>query len=268
MGNREIAVPTLAKIRDGVRGVATALVPASARDWVRAQQRRFGIMQSVPVGKVDFGSLNRLDPISPVFGKDRDLLTIERYYIEQFLGEHSADVKGRTLEMGDPAYTIKFGGDRVTQPDVLSYVPGNPQATIVADLTDAPHIPTGSFDCIIITQTLQMIFEIEKCVAELHRILKPGGIVLATSHGMSRVARREGVDDWGEYWHFTSQSKRKLFSAIFGAGNVRIQTYGNVLSCVANLHGLAAREIKPEQIDYNDPNYELLICVRAVKNAT
>ena len=257
-------MPIIAKARDAVRAVATKVLPASTRDWLREQQRRLGL-QSVPVGSVDFGSLDRLSPISPIFGKDRDLLSVERYYIEQFLGKYAADVKGRTLEMGDPAYTIKFGGDRVTQPDVLNYVEGNPQATIVADLTNAPNIPTGSFDCIIITQTLQMIFEIEKCIAELHRILKPGGVVLATSHGMSRVARREGVDDWGEYWHFTSQSKRKLFGAAFGRENVSVETYGNVLSCVANLHGLAARELKPEQIDFNDPNYELLVCARAVK---
>ncbi len=257
-------MPIIAKFRDSARAVATAVLPGSTRDWLRAQQRRLGL-QAVPVGSVNFGSLDRLSPISPIFGKDRDLLTIERYYIEQFLGKYSADVKGRTLEMGDPAYTIKFGGDRVTQPDVLNYVEGNPQATIVADLTDARNIADDTFDCIIITQTLQMIFEIDKCIAELRRILKPGGVVLATSHGMSRVARREGVDDWGEYWHFTSQSKRRLFGTVFGKDNVTVETYGNVMSCVANLHGLGAREIKPEQIDYNDPNYELIVCARAVK---
>lgn len=257
-------MPIMAKISEKVRDIAVALLPASTRDRIRAAQRRLGL-QAVPVGSVTFGSLDRLDPISAIFGKDRDLLTIERYYIEQFLGEHSADVKGRTLEMGDPAYTIKFGGDRVTQPDVLNYVEGNPKATIVADLTNAPHIPDNTFDCIIITQTLQMIFEIEKCIKELHRILKPGGVVLATSHGMSRVARREGVDDWGEYWHFTSQSKRRLFGDVFGRENVKVQTYGNVLSCVANLHGLGAGEIRRDQIDYNDPNYELIVCARAVK---
>ncbi len=259
-------MPIIAKLRDGIRAVATAALPGETREWLRAQQRRFGL-QSVPVGSVDFGSLDRLSPISPIFGKDRDLLTIERYYIEQFLGKYAADVKGRTLEMGDPAYTIKFGGDRVTQPDVLNYVEGNPQATIVADLTNAHNIETGTFDCIIITQTLQMIYEIEQAVSELHRILKPGGVVLVTSHGMSRVARREGVDDWGEYWHFTSQSKKRLFHPVFGKDNVSVETYGNVMSCVANLHGLGAGEIKPDQIDYNDPNYELLVCVRAVKAA-
>lgn len=257
-------MPVIAKVRDAARGVATALLPLGLREWMRGVQRRYRL-QAVPVGSVDFGSLRRLSPISPIFGKDRDLVSVERYYIERFLADHAADIRGRTLEMGDPAYTLRFGGDRVTQPDVLHYVPGNPQATVVADLTDAPHIPDDSFDCIIITQTLQMIFEADAAIRTLHRILKPGGVVLATSHGMSRVARREGVDDWGEYWHFTSQSSKRLFRAAFGKDNVEVTTYGNVLACVANLHGLAASEIDPAEIDYNDPNYELIVCVRAVK---
>ncbi|MEO5701567.1 MAG: methyltransferase domain-containing protein [Casimicrobiaceae bacterium] len=256
-------MPLAARIRDFVRGAATAALPLDLRLWLRAQQRRFRL-QGVRVGSVDFGSMRRLAPISPIFGKDRDLVSVERYYIEAFLAAHAADVRGHCLEMGDPTYIRRFGHDRVTRADVLHYVPGNPQATIVADLVAAPEIPDGQFDCIIITQTLQMIYEVEAAIRTLHRILRPGGVVLATSHGISRVARREGVDDWGEYWHFTSQSSRRLFRAVFGE-DVTVQPYGNVLSTIASLHGLAARELEPEELAHADPNYELILGVRAVK---
>ncbi|MEP7205983.1 MAG: methyltransferase domain-containing protein [Casimicrobiaceae bacterium] len=257
-------MPALSKLRDHLRTIATTALPLDVRLWARAQQRRFGL-QAVKVGSVEFGTLRRLSPISPIFGKDRDLVSVERHYIERFLGEHAGDVRGRTLEMGDPAYTMKFGGDRVTQADVLHYVAGNPQATFVADLTDAPGIPDDTFDCIIITQTLQMIYDVPAAIATLFRILKPGGVVLATSHGISRVARREGVDDWGEYWHFTSQSSRRLFRAHFGDDGVTIRTYGNVLASVASLHGLASRELDLLELDFHDPNFELIIGVRAIK---
>ncbi|MGB3146934.1 MAG: methyltransferase domain-containing protein [Paracoccaceae bacterium] len=254
-----------ARLEKLIRDAATLVLPASTRDWIRAQQRRFKL-QSVPVGSVNFGGLRRLSPISAIFGKDRDLLTIERYYIEEFLAKHGADIKGRVLEMGDPTYIRKFGTG-VTREDVLNYVEGNPHATIVADLTDAPHIPDNSFDCIIITQTLQMIFEVDKAIATLFRILKPGGVVLCTSHGMTRVARREGVDDWGEYWHFTTQSKRRLFHAHFPRENVAVSTVGNVFTCICNLHGLGASEIDKSELDLHDPNFEMLVLVRAVKPA-
>ncbi len=247
-----------------IRNIATRLLPDRLRKWIRKQQRMLKL-QSVPVGTVDFGSLKRLTPISPIFGIDRDLISVERYYIEHFLQANCGDIKGRVLEMGEPLYTEKFGGGAITKSDILHYVPGNPKATIVADLTKAPHIPDNSFDCIIITQTLQMIFEVEAAIQTLHRILKPGGVVLSTSHGITKVARREGVDDWGEYWHFTSQSSQRLFGDIFGPNNIQVQTYGNILSTIASLHGLAATEIDPVELDHNDPDYELLVMVRAIK---
>ena len=246
------------------RDVAVAILPKGTRDSIRSVQRKYKL-QAVPVGSVDFGSLKRLDPISPIFGIDRDLISVERWYIESFLDTHRQDVKGRVLEMGDPNYTIKFGDDRVTQSDVLNYVEGNPKATIVADLTDAPHIPDNTFDCIIITQTLQMIYEVQKCIAELHRILKPGGVVLATSHGITKVARREGVDDWGEYWNFTTQGSRRMFGDVFGRENIEVTSYGNILTTIASLHGLSATEVDPEELAYNDPDFELMVMVRAQK---
>lgn len=252
-----------ARLEKLIRDTATLVLPDSLRKWIRKQQRIYKL-QSVPVGKVNFGGLRRLSPISAVFGQDRDLLTIERYYIEQFLAANAADIKGRVLEMGDPTYIRKFGNG-VTREDVLNYVEGNPNATIVADLTDAPHIPDDTFDCIIITQTLQMIFEVDKAIKTLHRILRPGGVVLCTSHGMTRVARREGVDDWGEYWHFTTQSKRRLFRAVFPRDNVQVSTVGNVFTCICNLHGLAASEVDQSELDTHDPNFEMLVLVRAVK---
>jgi len=257
-------MPIRAKAAGFIRDVATFLLPVSLRSKIRDIQRKYRL-QSVPVGEVDFGTLKRLSPISPIFGIDRDLISVERYYIETFLEAHSSDIKGRVLEMGDPNYTLKFGAEKVTQSDVLNYVEGNPKATIVADLTKAENIPDNTFDCIIITQTLQMIYDVEAAVKNLHRILKPGGVVLVTSHGITRVARREGVDDWGEYWHFTSQSKKHLFKPYFGAENTQVSTYGNVLSTISSLHGLSASELKSEEIDYCDPNYELLVMVRAQK---
>lgn len=259
-------MPVLARARDRLRAAATAALPLDLRLWLRAQQRKYRL-QSVRVGSVDFGSLRRLAPISPIFGKDRDLLSIERYYIESFLARHAADIRGRTLEMGDPSYTRKFGGAAVTRADVLHYVAGNPLATFVADLTDARSIPDGIFDCIVITQTLQMIYDVRAAIRTLHRILRPGGVVLATSHGISRIARREGIDDWGEYWHFTAQSSARLFGDAFGADGVAVHTYGNVLAATANLHGLAAAELAQEELDFRDPNYEVIVAVRAAKRA-
>ena len=174
-------------------------------------------------------------------------------------------MQGHVLEFGDDRYIRQFGGGKVTRVDVIDVVANRPGQTIKADLSRAEHISSGTFDCIICTQTLQMIFEIRAAIGHLVRILKPGGVLLATDHGISRIARREGIDPWGEYWHVTSQSARRLFGEVLPPASVGVSTYGNVLACVASLHGLAAEELRPDELDYADPNYELIVAVRAVK---
>jgi len=246
-----------------VRALATALVPVKTRDWIRAQQRRYGL-QWPRVGRLHFGDLRRVSPVSPAFAFDRGQM-VDRYYIERFLSACAGDVRGHVLEMMDDVYTRKFGGDRVARSDVLHSVPGNPRATIVADLTAEPVMLADTFDCIVCTQTLQFIYDAEAALRELRRVLRPGGVLLLTAHGLSRIGRRLGADAWGEYWRFTAQSLRRMFAEIFSGDDVRLEVYGNVLAAIANLHCLAASELTPAELDYRDADYEVLLAVRAVK---
>lgn len=234
------------------------------RYLARATRRRLArLVVWPPVGWVRFGSLRRLKPISSDYGNSRGL-EIDRYYIEKFLSEFSADVRDHVLEIKHNAYTVRYGGDRVTQSDVLHPVEGNPDATIVADLTKADHLPSNTFDAIIFTQTLQVIYDIRTVIATLHRILKPGGVLLATASGLAQLSL-EDFDKWGEYWRFTSLSARLLFEESFGAGNVTVRSYGNVLAAISFLEGLAVEDLKQKELDAVDRSYEVLIAVRAVK---
>jgi len=134
----------------------------------------------------------------------------------------------------------------------------------VADLTCGDHIPPDTFDCIILTQTLQFIYEVEAAVMTLYRILKPGGILLATFAGISQISRWD-MDRWGHYWNFTTLSAQRLFERSFPAEKIKVEAYGNVLAAMALLYGLASQELLQEELDHHDPDYELLIVVRAVK---
>jgi SAM-dependent methyltransferase len=231
--------------------------------WLRSVQRKYRL-QMQPTGTINFGSLRKARPVSRIMGLDRGL-PIDRYYIEKFLSNYSSGIKGRVLEIGDNYYTKKFGDDRVTKSDVLHVVKGNPKTTIVADLTKADNIYSNSFDCIILTQTLQMIYDNDSALKQLHRILKIDGLLLVTTPGISKICRREGRDDWGEYWHFTSQSILKLFLKYFSAENIKVEVYGNVLSAISFLHGLASHELNKDELDYLDPDYEVIISIQAKK---
>src|SRR5689334_12973205 len=140
-------------LRDVTIQTAKRYLPARTRDWVVRQQRRYNV-HWLRVGTIRFGDLYRRTAVSPIFGLDRGF-PVERYYIEKFLNENRADVRGHCLEMGDAFYIKKFGDNRVTTIDVMHVNQANPVATIVADLTSADHVPSDTFDCIILTQTLQ-----------------------------------------------------------------------------------------------------------------
>jgi SAM-dependent methyltransferase len=216
-----------------------------------------------PIGWVRFGNLRRTRPFTSNFGNARGL-EIDRYYIEKFLADNKMDIRGRTLEVKHDTYTKKFGQDRITHSDVLHKVDGNPDATIVADLTNADHIPSDTFDTIIFTQTLQFIYDIKSTIATLYRILKPEGIILATVSGMAQISRPD-YEAWGDFWRFTSLSARFLFEEVFPKENVSIHPYGNVLAAISFLEGLAAEDLRERELDIRDPDYEILIAVRAVK---
>lgn len=239
------------------RSFGRRLLPRTLRRWVTR------IRRWPPVGHVRFGSLRRLDPISREWGFDRGR-PVDRHYIERFLAAYEADIQGRVLEVAGNRYTRMFGGDRVSRSDVLHVSENQPGVTIVADLTTGDAIPSDTFDCVIVTQTLQFIYEVELAIATIHQALKPGGVVLATVPGVSKVSR-EDMDQWGHFWSFTTASAKRLFEESFGAGAVRVEAYGNVLSAIAFLHGLADRELEPEELEFRDPDYEVLIGVRARK---
>jgi glycosyltransferase involved in cell wall biosynthesis/SAM-dependent methyltransferase len=231
------------------------------RDWLRFWHERF--TSGPRVGSVRFGSLRRLTPISRAFGFDRGL-PIDRYYIERFLSAHAGDIQGDVLEIGDDAYSRRFGGDQVTKSDVLHVSEGNPRATIVGDLTCAEHVPSDSFDCVILTQTLHLIYDVRAALKTLYRILKPGGVLLATFPGISQISNDRWRESW--YWAFTHVSARRLFEETFPKAKVRVEVSGNVLAAIAFLHGLAAEELRQEELDYRDSHYEVCITVRAVKS--
>jgi len=237
-------------------------VPAGARRRLRPVRRAF--VEWRRRRPPDLGDLRRVTPIDPNWGFERGT-PIDRVYVERFVGSHASDIRGRILEIAAPDYASRFGTG-VEQVDVLMATEGNPQATIVGDLTDAPHIPSDEFDCAIVTQTLQFVWDVRAALATLHRVLAPGGVLLATVPGLTKISPPED-EEYGEWWHYTARSARRLAEEAFGEGRVETEAFGNVLSAAAFLYGLAASDLREEQLDARDRLYEVTIGVRAVKGA-
>lgn len=246
---------------DALRSLVRRLIPPGSRrslhQWALRSTRW------PPRGRVRFGSFRRLTPISPDWGFDRGL-PIDRYYVERFLQRESAAIRDRVLEIDAATYTTRFGGSRVTRSDVLHISEMKPGVTLVGDLTSADHLPSDAFDCVILTQTLQFVFEAGAAVETVHRILKPGGTALVTVPGVSKMSG-DPEGKWGYFWGFTTLSAARLFEDRFPGGSVTVEGWGSVLTAMAFLHGLATEELEPEELEHRDPDFEVLVTIRAVK---
>jgi SAM-dependent methyltransferase len=238
-----------------LKQVAKRVIPAAVYrpilKWFRAPPR------------VRWGSLRTTQPVSRIFGADRGQ-PLCRYYIERFLQESAADIRGDVLEIAENSYTLRFGGERVVRSHVLHAVDGNPAATIVGDLGTGEGIPTQAFDCIILTQTLPFIYDVRAALHHLERSLKPHGVLLATFPGISQISRYD-MDRWGDFWRFTTASARRLFEEFWLPENITVEANGNVLVATAYLQGIAAEELREDELHYKDQDYPLLITVRARK---
>lgn len=201
-------------------------------------------------------------PLSTEWGFDRGT-PVDRYYIERFLAAHSADIRGRTLEVKSADYTRRFGRE-VAHADVLDIDASNPDATIVADLTVGDGIPDRVFDCFVLTQTLQLVYDVRAAVVQAHRLLRPGGVLLVTVPVVSRIVPRYGLTT--DYWRFTPASCARLFGDVFGPEQVTVSTHGNVFAAVAFLRGAALEELPRRKLDAHDPYFPILATVRAVRS--
>jgi glycosyltransferase involved in cell wall biosynthesis len=214
---------------------------------------------------VNLGDLHRTKPFSDIFGYDRGK-PLDRRYVDNFLQSNSSDIRGRVLEIGDNAYTLRYGGDQVFTSDVLNRYLGRPATTFVDDLTTGHNLPSNTFDCIVLTQTLHLIFDMPSAVATLWRILKPGGVLLLTVPWISSIDHGEWRDEW--CWSISPRALERLLCGPFAPDNVQVTYYGNVLSATAFLYGLAEHELAAEDLDIHDPCYPVIVAGRATKAET
>jgi SAM-dependent methyltransferase len=219
---------------------------------------------------LDFGAFSRTRPFDRDFGFGRGE-PVDRVYIERFLAGFGASsqggsgaIRGRVLEIGDDLYSSRFGGDAVERVDVLDVSAANTRADFVADLADAPELPANAFDCVICTQTLLLIWDVDAALGTLHRVLRPGGTLLVTVPGISQGCR-SGDGRWEDYWRFTQSSLRRLVGEEFGPDAVTVRAFGNVKTAASFLYGLAAGDLDPNDFLRDDPDYPVIVAASAVK---
>jgi hypothetical protein len=124
-------------------------------------------------------------------------------------------------------------------------------------------LPESVFDCIVLTQTLHLVYDVRAAVATLHRALTPGGVLLLTTPGISQLDRAECGPIW--YWSLTAVSVRCLLEERFSADNLAIEAHGNVFAATALLYGIAVEELDQSALNVDDTLYPVTVAARAAK---
>lgn len=201
---------------------------------------------------VQWGNLRRTRPFSDHFGFDRGT-PIDRYYVLKFMEEHRHYITGDVLEIQSTAYTKVCGHD-VRHSASIDIDPQH-GTTYVCDLVHSESVvPSNTYDCFLLPNTLNHLKDVTSSLRQALRIVKPGGVVLATAPTLTPL-----TPDFSEYQRFTVAGVRDLVERAPFDCEFTIEGYGNVLAATAALMGVASEELTTEELDVNDPRYPVLI---------
>jgi len=203
-----------------------------------------------------WGNLRRTAPFSTSFGFDRGT-PVDRYYLHRFLEAHRGSITGDVLEIQSPGYTERYGRD-VRRAHTVDIDPRFGPTYRVDLARSRGVIPDAAYDCVLLPNTLSLLRDVEPCLAQVLRIVRPGGSILASTSVFVPL-----VSDAPDYWRMSLAGWTEVLGRIWGDAEVDLEAHGNCLAAVAAMLGLAAEELSEEELDVEDPRYPVLITVRA-----
>ena len=205
-----------------------------------------------------WGNLRRVLPFSDRFGFDRGT-PVDRYYLHRFLDAHRDLITGDVLEIQTDGYARRYGHDlgRVDSVDVVASF----RPTFLCDLAHSGDVlPSSAYDCFLLPNTFQHLREPEAALAHALRVVKPGGVILASSAGFLPL-----IADAPDYWRLSEAGWVELTGRVWKGCDVQVESHGNCLVSVAAMLGLTLEELSPAELDVRDPRYPVLVVVRCRK---
>ncbi len=215
-----------------------------------------------PGNRIRWGNVRRPEPFSNHHGFDRGL-PVDRVFVESFLNEHRSLIRGRGLEVKNPAYLRRYGS-AMTSVSSVDIDPTNTEATIIADLTVPFSLPAEAFDCIVFTQVLQFLADDRAAIANLWQAIAPGGALLITvPTGGRQMPAVEGPD----YRRYQPLGLEWLLQQLTPAPEIRMRAYGSLVTKVADVLGVAREELNNTELVATDDRFLVIAAAVAFKPA-
>jgi hypothetical protein len=203
-----------------------------------------------------WGNLRRTVPFSAIYGFERGT-PIDRHYLHAFLSAHRDLIAGDVLEVQTTTYTNRFGHG-VRRSDSFDIVPEF-SPTHLCDFSHCEEvIPSASYDCLLLPNTLPHFRELDLALTQARRIVRPGGVILASAAGLLPL-----TGDVPEFSRLTPDGWRHRLAFAWPDATVEVSGHGNCLTAIAAQLGLALEELTPSELDVNDPRYPVLSTIVA-----
>jgi SAM-dependent methyltransferase len=90
----------------------------------------------------------------------------------------------------------------------------------------------ASFDLILCTQVLEHVEDPVAVLSEIHRVLRPGGAALISTHGVF-LFHPDPPAAGSDYWRWTHAGLRKAVTAAGDWSEIDVQPNGEVIACLA-----------------------------------
>lgn len=206
-----------------------------------------------PADGLDWGSFRRTTPVSANWGFERGT-PIDRHYADRFFSARRELISGLVLEVQRDEFSSRYG-DRIERVDTVDFV-DTWKPTFLCDLGQPGTVlPEARYDCVMVPFTLHVIDGVEHAMRQLFRALKPGGVMLCT---MSAFVPLEPPGDH-DYWHLPAPGWAELAKRTAPAAKYRAISYGNPLSALAAIMGLASEELIPAELDVVDARFPVMV---------
>lgn len=232
-------------------------VNAAARDSIkRALGPRITVLSRCVLRGLplpNWGNLRRTSPFSENFGFDRGT-PVDRFYLHRFLEANRPLITGRVLEVQVPSYTRTYGHS-VTVSHTVDIDPKF-GTTYTCDLANAGQIPSNSYDCFLLPNTLQHVANLTDVLSTVLRVVKPGGVILASAPTLLPL-----IPDGDDYWRLSPLGWRRTLERAWQGNQLSVDGHGNCLAAAAALYGLALEELSERELQANDPRYPVLVTI-------
>jgi hypothetical protein len=144
----------------------------------------------------------------------------------------------------------------VTGVTVVDNDPKNHDATLIIDLCAPNALPPTRFECIILTQTLQQVPDVQAALGNLWTALAPGGVLLLTVPALSCAVDLD-------LWRFTPRALELLLRRLLpDAAEIEVEGHGHAVTGAAFFLGLAAQDVGSARLVVDDVRYPVVSCAR------